>query len=112
MMKTSSPLCLFFLGVLFPEAEAQPQRRVDLYNPSLLELPKIAKRLYDPEIVQKLTPKNAEKLYNPEVVQKLTSKNAEKLYNLEIVQKLTTRNPDTLHNTELVQKRVGIFQIP
>ena len=85
MMKTISPLLLFFLGVPFLEIEAQPQRRVDLYNPSVLEniqklTPENAKQLHDPEIVQRLTPKNAEKLYDPEMVQRLTFKNAEKLY--------------------------------
>merc|ERR1711953_600649 len=97
MMKTISSLLLFFLGVPFLETEAQPQRRVDLYNPSVLEniqrlTPKNAEKLYDPSIVQKLTPKNAEKLYDPEMVQRLTPKNAEKLYDPEMVQKLTPKN--------------------
>merc|ERR1712032_855663 len=102
MMKTSSPLLLFFVGVLFLETNAQPQRRENLFNPSLLELSR--ETLYDPEIVQKLTPKNAEKLYDPEIVKKLTPKNAEKLYNPEIVQKLTPKNAEKLYNPEIVQK--------
>merc|ERR1712061_895001 len=96
MMKTISPLLLFFLGVPFLGIEAQPQRRVDLYNPSVLEniqklTPENAKQLHDPEIVQRLTPKNAEKLYDPEMVQRSTPKNAEKLYDPEMVQRLTPK---------------------
>merc|ERR1712165_80522 len=104
MMKTISSLLLFYFGVPFLEIEAQPQRRVDLYNPSVLEniqklTPENAKQLHDPENVQRLTPKNAEKLYDPSIVQKLTPKNAERLYDPSIVQNLTF-------------KEVSPYQIP
>merc|ERR1711963_1242738 len=103
-MKTLSQLPSFFLSLIFLAAEAQPKRRVDLYNPSLLELPQNVKRIYNPELLQRLSPKSAEKLYNPEIVQRLSPKKSEKLYNPELVQRLSPKNAEKLYNPEIVQR--------